>query len=82
MGKIVLATNIGGFKETITDKENGFLIPADNVDALSEMLSYIADMTEHDKYRMAQNARRNAELFSLQQMQDKTLSVYNKLYFA
>jgi glycosyltransferase involved in cell wall biosynthesis len=79
MGRIVVATNIGGFKETITDRENGFLIPADSVDMLSQMLTHIANMTEHDKYRISQNARKNAELFSLQQMQDKTLALYNDM---
>jgi glycosyltransferase involved in cell wall biosynthesis len=80
MGKIVVATNLGGFKETIKDKENGFLVPVDSTDALSEMINHIAEMTELEKYRIAQNARKNAELFSLQQMQSKTLSVYNNIF--
>lgn len=79
MGKIVVATNIGGFKETIKDKENGFLIPSDNATALSNIIEQIAGMTEHNKYKLTQNAKRNAAIFSLEQMQDKTLSVYKEL---
>lgn len=79
MGKIVVATNIGGFKETIKDKENGFLIPSDNALALSNIIEQIAGMTEHNKYKLTQNAKRNAAIFSLEQMQDKTLSVYKEL---
>lgn len=79
MGKIVVATNIGGFKETIKDKENGFLIPSDNPSALCDIINHITSMTEHNKYKISQNAKKNATLFSLDQMQDKTLSVYREV---
>ena len=79
MGRIVVATNIGGFKETIKDKENGFLIPADSVIALCDIINHITNMTEHNKYNISQNAKKNAALFSLDKMQDKTLSLYREV---
>jgi len=37
-GKLVLASNVGGHKELISDNENGFLFKADNVEHLSERI--------------------------------------------
>lgn len=37
-GKLVLASDVGGHKELIRDGENGFLFPADNVQAFSDTI--------------------------------------------
>ena len=37
-GKLVLASDVGGHKELITDNENGFLFEADNVEHLSQRI--------------------------------------------
>ena len=42
-GKLVLASNVGGHKELITDGDNGYLFPADDVSALAaKMLALLA----------------------------------------
>lgn len=42
-GKLVLASDVGGHKELITDGDNGYLFPADNVGALADkMLALLA----------------------------------------
>jgi len=38
VGVPVIASNIGGISEVIDDKETGFLVPAKDVDALSEAM--------------------------------------------
>jgi len=43
-GKLVLASDVGGHKELIQDGENGFLFPADNVQAFSDT---IIRLTQH-----------------------------------
>jgi glycosyltransferase involved in cell wall biosynthesis len=78
MGRIVIASNLGGFKETIRDGETGFLIPP-NSEALAEAISRVTNMTEHNKYKIMQSARKNAELFSLEKMKRKTVSIYKEL---
>lgn len=43
-GKLVLASDVGGHKELIRDGDNGYLFPADDVDALAaKMLQLLAD---------------------------------------
>jgi PEP-CTERM/exosortase A-associated glycosyltransferase len=37
-GKLVLASDVGGHKELITDNDNGFLFEADNTDALAQRI--------------------------------------------
>ena len=37
-GKLVLASDVGGHKELITDNENGFLFEADNMDHLAQRI--------------------------------------------
>lgn len=43
-GKLVLASDVGGHKELIRDGDNGYLFPADDVEALAaKMLQLLAD---------------------------------------
>ena len=79
MGRIIIASNVGGFKETIKDKETGFLVQSNNSKVLSETIDYVTNLTEHKKYKIMQAARENAKLFSLEKMKNKTLTIYKEL---
>ena len=79
MGRIIIASNVGGFKETVKDNETGFLVPPKDSKALSEAITYVTNLTEHRKYKIMQAAQKNAELFSLKKMKNKTLSIYKEL---
>lgn len=81
MEKVVIATNIGGAVETVTDKVNGYHVePGDECD-LAEKIAYVLDNLESKKINdLRKKARRHAiENFSIDQMDKKTLDVYNEL---
>jgi glycosyltransferase involved in cell wall biosynthesis len=43
LGKPVIATDVGGTKEIITDKVNGFLVPPKSPERLAEKIIYLID---------------------------------------
>ncbi len=81
MGKIVVAFNHGGAAETVTDGKTGFLVPPCDTDALARKLDEILDMSSDKKQQIGQNAIQSVhENFSVQAMQEKTLSVYKEIH--
>ncbi len=80
MAKIIVATNIGGFRESVIDQKNGFLIPANDSKALAATIKKAMRLTVKQKKIIGQRARRFVtKNFSLGQMTKKTLDVYKKL---
>ena len=79
MGRIIVATDLGGFKETITDGETGFLVPPNDSKALAETITRISKLTEHKKKKIMKASMNNAALFSLEKMRKKTLAIYREL---
>lgn len=57
VGTPVIASNIGGLPEIITNGEEGYLIPPDNPEILSEKISIILS-NENLRTKMSENARR------------------------
>ncbi len=76
----VVATNHGGAKETIQHGKTGFLAAPGDVDSLSEAIGKALELTEKEKEKMVNAAqayvRKN---YSLEQMAEKTLTVYKQL---
>lgn len=62
-GLVVIASNKGGPLDIISDKEDGFLIPPNNPDLLSETLSYVIDNFESLE-RLRLSAISKAKTFS------------------
>ena len=79
MGKVVIASNIGGFKETIIDKKTGFLFEAGKSDALAHLIEEAIKMPLNQKKQMTQEAIKNAQKFSLKKMQEETLKFYKRV---
>jgi len=79
MGKIVVASNVGGISEMITHKENGFLFNKGDIDALQEI---ILDILEGhvDCASMTSNARKRArETFHPAGVAERTVDFYRTL---
>lgn len=81
MEKVIIASNIGSTMETIADEVTGFHVNASDVQDLSDKIKYVLlNLTSNKMQTMRKQARQSTLLqFSLQQMQSKTLSVYNEL---
>lgn len=80
MAKIIVATDIGGFKETIIDQENGFTVPPNDSLLLAKAIKKAINLTAKERKEMGANARKFVEEnFSLDSMIKKTLNLYKKL---
>lgn len=80
MKRLIIATDIGGYKETIIDKKTGFLIPSNDVEALAEKIKMAMSLPEAKKTSIGNAARKNIEQnFSLEDMKEKTFKVYREL---
>ena len=81
MGKVVVAFNHGGAAETVKDGETGFLVPPCDTDALAKKLDEILDMPLDERRKIGQKAFESVhENFSVQTMQEQTLSVYKEIH--
>jgi glycosyltransferase involved in cell wall biosynthesis len=80
MGTPVIATNHGGFCETIIDGETGWLIEPNNADQLAEKIRMALDMPQDERDAWALRARQHAlDYFSSELMTHQTINVYSEL---
>jgi len=77
--KPVVATSVGGNKEVVVDKENGFLVPANDVDQMVEkILVLVNDMTL--AVSMGMKGREIVERkFNIDTMTDQYVSLYSEI---
>lgn len=74
-GRPVIATRCGGPEMQIEDGVNGFLVPANDADALRERMQYLADNPE-EITRLAGNIRQPT---SIRQHVNDLLEIYNNI---
>ena len=80
MGKIVVASNIGGSTETIIDGVTGKLYQYDNPQELANALDWALGLSEEEVSKISKAAIKNVkENFTKQIMCDKTIEVYEEL---
>ncbi|NDB81671.1 MAG: glycosyltransferase [Alphaproteobacteria bacterium] len=81
MKKIVIATNVGGAAETVENELNGLHVMPNNIDDMSDKIKYALSILGSSTAEKMQNAARKGveKHFSLTQMQDKTIKLYNEL---
>lgn len=78
MGIPVIATNVGGLSELIQDKQNGILIPQNDIDALAdESLKLIRNPQLMQQLAVAATER--SQQFSFECYKEILLSLYSKL---
>ena len=80
MGRVVVAADHGGARETIINGTTGLLVPPNSSTELAAMLDSVLDQDVGARIKFGTQARAHvAENFSLKVMQDKMLGVYAEL---
>jgi glycosyltransferase involved in cell wall biosynthesis len=80
MGRIVVASNIGGSKETVIDGVTGRLFESNNAEDLADKLRWALHLSAKEREKIGAAAVKNVKQhFTKQIMCDKTLEVYNEL---
>ena len=80
MEKPIVASDIGGSKETIINGKTGFLFEAGNPKKLSEKLNEVLNLSEVTRNGIGAEGRKNAiAKFNVEKMCNSTYSEYNKL---
>jgi glycosyltransferase involved in cell wall biosynthesis len=74
-GVPVVATPVGGIRETVVDGETGYLVPVDDPHALAARISHVLEHPDEAK-TIAAEARRRAAAFSAASMVERTLALY------
>ena len=76
VGKIVIASNIGGMKEVIIDGQNGFLFkPGDSI----ELVNKIKNLKIVDNKAIESNIKKTALKFSIEEYVNSLTEIYKKL---
>ncbi|MFA5087597.1 MAG: glycosyltransferase [Candidatus Omnitrophota bacterium] len=73
-----VATDVGGNPEQIIDGETGFLVPANNAEALAEAISRILQDPDLARKMSEQAVRRVSEHFSLERMVKRMEEIYGE----
>ncbi len=80
LGKIVVASNIGGSLDTIEDEKNGKLFMANDAQSLADALDWALSISDAQKEKISKAGIKNArEHFTKQIMCDKTIEIYRSL---
>ena len=80
MGKPIIASNIGGSKETILNKKSGLLYKFDDTRELAKSLNTVIQLTQEELKLMGNEGRKNIiKKFDVDTMCDTNLNEYKKL---
>jgi glycosyltransferase involved in cell wall biosynthesis len=78
-GVPVVATPVGGIRETVVDRETGFLVPVDDARALADQIGWCLEHSDEAR-RVAEEARlRVRERYSVETMVERTLTLYDSM---
>ena len=81
MQKPILASNLGGSKETIIDNKTGLLFEADNPEEMSKKIIELLNLDESTLKQMGIEGRKNViNKFNVEKMCFSTYSEYKKLF--
>ena len=80
MGKPVIASNIGGSKETVLNKKTGFLYKHDDPRELAKSLNTVIQLNQEELKLMGNEGRKNiTKKFDVESMCESNLREYKKL---
>jgi glycosyltransferase involved in cell wall biosynthesis len=81
MEKPIIASDIGGSKETIVNGKSGFLYKSGDPRELAKVLNNVMELDEEALYSMGKEGRKNVtKKFNVEQMCQTTFTEYKKLF--
>ncbi len=81
LGKLCIATDVGGLSENILDKKTGWVVPKCDSKALVSKIMEVLSLTEEAKENIRITARARVESqFSIEQQQEQFVKFYNDLF--
>jgi D-inositol-3-phosphate glycosyltransferase len=78
LGKPVVASNVGGLAEVVTDGQNGLLVPAGDVGRLAAALGRLLQ-DRAARERLGQTALNDVKRFSFRRFSEQYLGLYSAL---
>ena len=80
MAKVIIASDIGGSKETIMNKKSGFLYKHNDPRELAKILNAVIQLDQDALNSFGNEGRKNiAKKYDVESMCDSTLREYKKL---
>lgn len=80
MGKLVVATDHGGARETILPNETGYLVPPGDAEVMADAIRFALARDEDTVDAMAAFAKKHVRAhFSSERMKNETIAVYREL---
>ena len=80
MGKLVVATDHGGARETIIQNETGYLVPKNQPKIMAEAIEYALRMDPETAKVMGEYGKQHVRAnYTSAQMQERTMAVYREL---
>ena len=81
MGKPIIASDIGGSKETIINKKSGFLYKHDDPRELAKNINTVMQLSQEELKLIGNEGRKNiSKKFDVEVMCDSNLREYRKLF--
>lgn len=78
--KIVIATNIGGARDTIIESQTGFFVEPFDVENFAKLISRVLKMNKEETSAFGTRGRKNIEEnFSNERMCNDTIAIYQKI---
>jgi glycosyltransferase involved in cell wall biosynthesis len=79
--KIVIASNVADNARIIKDGENGFIVPPNSPERLSQKIIEVILLPSSDKARITEQAQQMvSQRYSIERMVNNTMAVYNELH--
>lgn len=80
MGRLLIASDLGGARETVIPGVTGNLVTAGNHEELAETIKQLLTMSQQERNSRAEAARNHIDkFFSIEQMCKKTIDVYKEV---
>lgn len=80
MGVPVIASNLGGFTETVIEGETGFLAPPGAAQALAGAIERMLDLGAEQRAAMGAKGRERVhQVYSKEALQAATMAVYQRV---